>query len=120
MNLTTTDRIIFAVVAILAAAVVALILFGCSGESFDADGGVDAAVDASDTDTDETPADAGAEPDAGVDSGGDTDTVNPCPFACTMSADACLEISGEIVNGDCPTIDGAVCCHLETWPDSGV
>jgi len=104
IELTRLEKLAFAAVAILAAAVVALVLFGCSSPAFDADAGTD----------------AGAEPDSGVDSGADTDTANPCPFACTMSADACLEISGEIVAGDCPEFDGAVCCYLETWPDSGV
>jgi hypothetical protein len=122
IQFSTIDKIVFAVIAVLAAVVVALIVFGCDGQAVDTDGWSDAAAD-TDTDTEDADTDtedAGADDDGGNDAGFDTAPPNPCPFACTATVDFCLEINGQIVPGDCTAFPTAVCCHLEYWSDAGV
>jgi hypothetical protein len=114
MKTTTLDRIMFVAVAILAAAVIAIIVLGCSA--------------AADTDTGGSPADAGPDADGGVDSGVDTDTGDagsdagpdpfpPCEDEC-VGLGECNSAGGSIHAWfSCP--DGEVCCGFPA-SDSGV
>jgi hypothetical protein len=116
MKTTTLDRIMFVAVAILAAAVIAIIVLGCSA--------------AADTDTGGSPADAGPDADGGVDSGVDTDTDTgdagsdagpdpfpPCEDEC-VGLGECNSAGGSIHAWfSCP--DGEVCCGFPA-SDSGV
>jgi len=103
-RLTTADKIIFTVIAVLAAAVVALIVFGCDAPSVDgADGGADAAVEDSGPDTD-TNTD-----DAGPDSGGLARC--PKPNDCLVEAE-CLELGQTVLPEFFCAAAGEVCCHV--------
>lgn len=103
IKFSTADKIIFTVIAVLAAAVVALVLFGCDGPAVDADGGADAATEDGGVDTDTA--------DAGPDSGALSLARCPKPNDCTTEA-ACLELGQTVLPEFFCANDGEVCCHV--------
>lgn len=80
IKLTCLDKIVFAIVAVLAAIVLILILFGCSTPSFER--GIDAGADAGDAgdagDDGSVDSDADAGPDAATDTDSDTPPFDVC------------------------------------------
>ena len=89
MKLTKLDKILFAVVAVLAAIAIALLLFGCDVETFDGDAGEDASAE-----------------DAGQDAGS---TSLPCPSEC-LSPGTCNAIGGAVLGGVSCSTPTLVCC----------
>jgi hypothetical protein len=101
------DKIIFTVIAVLAAAVAALIVFGCDGQAVDADAGTDGGVDA---ETDAT--DSGPDTDTS-DSGPDSGGLARCPKPndCLTEVE-CLELGQTVLPEFFCAAAGEVCCHV--------